>query len=71
MLPGVSVCKTRGLEQIISGSDVCTIVVLVLLNLLLLLNMHDSEQLLRPLFLHTLMQSGEEHVLLKENVIIC
>lgn len=36
MLPGFPVCKTRGLDQIISGSNVCTTGVLMLLNLQLL-----------------------------------
>ena len=39
----------------ISGSDVCTVAALFLLNLLLILNMPNSEQLLRPLFQHTLL----------------
>ena len=42
--------RREGWTRQISGSDVCTVAALFLLNLLLVLNMPDSEQLLRPLF---------------------
>ena len=47
--------RREGWTRHISGSDVCTVAALILPNVLLVLNMPDSEQLLRPLFRHTLL----------------
>lgn len=61
-MPPFPVYETRGLDQIISGSDVCTTVVLTLLDLLLLFNKHTSKQLPRPLFPHTRMNNLEKNM---------